>query len=67
LGRREVVGRHMAVGHAEVVPPFDWIAFENEVPTPSWTKVPGDTKLYQNWTTGRSDKAVRNVNSALAR
>jgi hypothetical protein len=28
----EVVGRHMAVGHAEVAPPFYWIAFENEVP-----------------------------------
>lgn len=40
LGRREVVGGHMAVGHAEVVPQFDWITLENEVPAPNRTIVP---------------------------
>ena len=48
------------MGHGEVVvvPPFDWIALENQVPGPS-------SQLYRNWTTGRSDKAVPNVKSAL--
>jgi hypothetical protein len=63
-----VVGRHMAVGHGEVaVPPFDWIAFENEVPTPSWTKVPGTQSCTKTGLQGRSDKAAPDVNSALVK
>ena len=29
--RKAVVGRHMAVGHGEVVPPFDWIALHRRM------------------------------------
>ena len=39
MRREEVVGE--GTWRWDTVPPFDWIAFEKEVPTPSWTKVPG--------------------------